>query len=385
MRTLKLLSSLFLMLTTNNLGMLAQYKHVTTSSMPEQIKIEQIDYNENSTVVSMSCVSQEGKTWMNIDDGTFAQTADGKRYPMTNSINLPINTEAEYRQMEFNHAGQKHHFALVFAPMPKGEKFDIIENEDKYGGLNIHDIAVDTAQYCDKINIDEFIRDYPIKETGRFIKDNVDVSYIKSNGITLTTCVQAKKQYGKYYIVSMNLINQTGKSVLLNMDNITAEGDVTDEYGNTKAVQLQVLDSKTYDKVVKKKQNWNNFWFGVGENIAASSAGYTSSYSNYSGSSLTTDYTYGYGSTYTSTYGQIYTQSYNAAAAYAAQQQANTNTNAYANNQAKIREELNAGYIKNNTIQNGVEYSGFFNIKYKKVDQLRIRFMINGEPFSFTY
>ena len=78
MRTLKLLSSLFLMLTTNNLGMLAQYRHVTTSSMPEQIKIEQIDYNENSTVVSMSCVSQEGKTWMNIDDGTFAQTADGK-------------------------------------------------------------------------------------------------------------------------------------------------------------------------------------------------------------------------------------------------------------------------------------------------------------------
>lgn len=35
MRTLKLLGSLFLMLTTNNLGMLAQYRHVTTSSMPE--------------------------------------------------------------------------------------------------------------------------------------------------------------------------------------------------------------------------------------------------------------------------------------------------------------------------------------------------------------
>lgn len=361
MRTLKLLSSLFLMLTTNNLGMLAQYRHVTTSSMPEQIKIEQIDYNENSTVVSMSCVSQEGKTWINIDDGTFAQTADGKRYPMTNSINLPINTEAEYRQMEFDHAGQKHHFALVFAPMPKGERFDIIENEDKFGGLNIHDIAVDTAQYCDKINIDEFIRDYPIKETGRFIKDNVDVSYIKSNGITLTTCVQAKKQYGKYYIVSMNLINQTGKSVLLNMNNITAEGDVTDEYGNPKAVQLQVLDSKTYDKVVKKKQNWNNFWVTVGEQMLVANAVYSSA--NYSGR----------------------TESYNGAAAYLAQKKVDDNVKAYANKQAQRREKINAGYIKNNTVKDGIEYSGFFNIKYKKVDQLRIRFMINGEPFSFTY
>ena len=107
---------------------------------------------------------------MNIDDGTFAQTADGKRCPMTNSINLPINTEAEYRQMEFDHAGQKHHFALVFAPMPKGEKFDIIENEDKFGGLNIHDIAVDTAQYCDKINIDEFVQRLSYKRNGQIHK-----------------------------------------------------------------------------------------------------------------------------------------------------------------------------------------------------------------------
>lgn len=51
----------------------------------------------------------------------------------------------------------------------------------------------------------------------------------------------------------------------------------------------------------------------------------------------------------------------------------------------KEEKKINAGYIKNNTVKDGIEYSGFFNIKYKKVDQLRIRFMINGEPFSFTY
>ena len=145
------------------------------------------------------------------------------------------------------------------------------------------------------------------------------------------------------------------------MDNITAESDVTDEYGNPKAVQLQVLDSKTYDKVVKKKQNWNNFWVTVGEQMLVADAVYSSA--DYSGR----------------------TESYNGAVAYLAQEKADDNVKAYANKQAQRREKINAGYIKNNTVKDGIEYSGFFNIKYKKVDQLSIRFMINGEPFSFTY
>lgn len=386
------------MLTTSNLTVLAQYRNLTTSSIPEQMKIEQIDYYDNSTIVCISYVSQEGITWMNIGDKTFARTTDGKKYPMINSINLPINTEAENRQMLFDYVGQKHQFALEFAPIPKGEKFDIIENEDNDEGFNFRGLKVDTLQLCDKMNLDEFVQDYPVKEMGRFVQDNTLISYIKSNGLTLTMCVQAIKQYGKYYIVNLNLRNQTGKSVLLNMDNISAEGYIMDEDEISKTIPLEVLDSYEYDKVVKKKQNWNNFWVALGEGMAASGAGYSSSSTNYSGSSLTTGSasaygyignTYGYanayGSAYTTTYGQSHTQSYNGAAAYAAQQQANANYSAYANNQAEIREQINAGYIKNNTIKDGVEYSGFFNIKYKKIDHIKILFKINGISFPFIY
>lgn len=375
----------------------AQYKNVKVDAMPNRMNIEQVDYYENSTIVCISYQSEEEITWMNIGDKTFARTKNGKKYPMINSINLPISSEAENRNMIFDYVGQKHHFALEFAKLPEGESFDIIENENTPNGFNFYNLSVDTLSKGNLMNLDKFIADYPVKEWGRFLVDGQLISYVKSNGITLTMNIQAIKQYGKYYVVNLNLKNQSGNSILLNVDNITAEGYVVDDNTISKTMPLKVLNSYEYDKIVKKKQNWNNFWVALGEGLAASNAGYSSSTTNYSGSSYTTGSasargyignTYGYasayGSAYTTTYGQSHTQSYNGAAAYAAQQQANANYNAYANRQAEIREQINAGYIKNNTIRDGVEYSGFINIKYKKIDHIKVVFTINGIQFPFT-
>ena len=38
-----------------------------------------------------------------------------------------------------------------------------------------------------------------------------------------------------------------------------------------------------------------------------------------------------------------------------------------------------------NTIRNEVEYNGYFNIKYKKLDNLIMTMFIDGEKFEFTY
>lgn len=130
--------------------------------------------------------------------------------------------------------------------------------------------------------------------------------------------------------------------------------------------------------------------------MAAANAGYSTSSTTYSGSSCTSVYghtssyvgkTYGYanayGSAYTTTYGRANTTTYNGAAAYAAQQQANANYQNYANGQYEIRQQLNEGYAKTNTIQNQVEYSGYLNIKYKKIDHIKVSFNIAGIEFPF--
>ena len=132
--------------------------------------------------------------------------------------------------------------------------------------------------------------------------------------------------------------------------------------------------------------------------MAASSAGYSSTSTSYYGNSSTTSSahaygyignTYGYasayGTSYTTSYGQAYASSYNGAAAYAAQQNARANTEHFAYLQHIIRQQLSDGYVKNNTIENGVEYTGYFNIKYKQIDHLIIEFVINGITFPFSF
>ena len=63
----------------------------------------------------------------------------------------------------------------------------------------------------------------------------------------------------------------------------------------------------------------------------------------------------------------------------------NANYEAYASQQREIRQQLNEGYVKNNTIRSEVEYSGFFNIKYKKINRLKVVFTIDGVQYPFIY
>ena len=243
------------------------------------------------------------------------------------------------------------------------------------------------------------VEDYPIvRERGMYLKDNVLIQYVKAKNIILTMYVQAVKQYGKYYTVNMDLQNFSGKSILFALNRVSAEGYIVQEGKPIKTIPLEILTSYEYDKKVANKQAWSNFWVALGEGMAASNAGYSSSSSTYSGNSYTSAYghaygyagnTYGYanayGSAYTTTYGRSHTTSYDGAAAYAAQQNARANVERHASGQYEIRQQLNEGYVKNNTIQNQVEYSGFFNIKYKKIDHIKVEFVIDGITFPFMY
>lgn len=51
----------------------------------------------------------------------------------------------------------------------------------------------------------------------------------------------------------------------------------------------------------------------------------------------------------------------------------------------KFVKKLSDGYVKLNTIRNEMEFSGYFNIKYKKLDHLIVTMIVDGETFEFTY
>lgn len=378
----------------------AQYNKVTVGKFPSHMEIYQVDYRESSTMVYMKYVRQEGVDWMNIGEDTFVKIGNTyKKYLLINSINLPISSSAEIHNMLFEHPNQEHHFALEFEQFPKGVQFDIVENEENQNAFNFYGINVDTTQVTEMVNLDNMVRDFPItKENGKFIKDDTMIQYIKSNGLILTIYCQWQKLYGKYYIANIDLQNFSGKSVLLSLNNVKAEGMKYQKKGPAKTFPLEILSQEEYDKKVSRKQSWANFWTALGEGMAAANAGYSTSTTTYNGSSNTSVYanayghygnTYGYasayGSAYTTSYGKSHTTTYNGAAAYAAQQQARANYQEYVNNQYQIREQLNEGYVKTNTIRDKTEYSGHFNLKYKELDHLRIIFRIGNEDFEFIW
>ena len=391
----RIVISLFLLIMSMNVR--AQFASIHVEKHPASMNIVQVDNRESSTLVFIEYTREnESITWMNINDKTYAKDSkSGRRYPLINSINLPINTESENRYMLFDKIGQKHAFILEFEKMPDVSNFSIIEDENSATAFNFYGIMTDTTKTTSLKNLDEFISLYPVKEMGRYADKGNVITYIKYKGIIITTLPQAVKQYGKYYTINLNIQNLSGKSILFDPSKISAKGW---SQKKNDFFDMKVLSAAEYDKKVAKKQAWNNFWVALGEGMAANQAGQSSSTTTYSGSSYTTGNahasgywgnTYGYanayGSAYTTTYGSSHTTSYNGAAAYAAQQQANANYNAYANSQFEIRERLSDGYVKLNTIRNEVEFSGYFNVKYEKLDHLIVTMIVDGEKFEFIY
>ena len=394
------LKRLFLVCTilSGAMSSFAQYNKVSVAQKPQSMEVLQVDNRESSTMVILKYTRQEGIDWSNISEKTFARVNGSyKQYHLINSINMPISSEAEEIDMLYDYPNQVHCFALEFEKIPNGVTFDVIESEQNPNAYNFYGIKPDTTQVTDFVNLDKMVEDYPItREKGMYLKNDVLIQYVKSKGIVLTMYIQAVKQYGKYFTVNMDLQNFSGKSILFALNRVSAEGYVVKDGQISKTIPLEILSSYEYDKKVANKQAWSNFWVALGEGMAANNAGYSSSTTTYNGNSHTSAYasaygyagnTYGYanayGSAYTTTYGKAHTESYNGAAAYAAQQNARANVERHAAGQYEIRQQLNEGYVKNNTIQNQVEYSGFFNIKYKKIDHIKVEFVIDGITFPF--
>ncbi len=376
----------------------AQFKNIIVSKAPTHMEIVQVDHLQSSTLVFIKYVNQNFG-WCNIWEQTYVKVkGDTKKYHLINSINMPIHSEAENKYMLFDDANQLHHFVLEFERFPENMDFDIIEDEKNPSAFNFYGVHVADYSKGDYMDIDKFIADTPVKEMGRYLKDGVVINYIKANGIIITTCIQAVRQYGTYFVLYVDIQNFSGKKILFSLANVTATGYTVKKDKIDKIFPLEVLTASEYDRKVANRQAWNNLAVAFNESMAAYNAGRSSSTTTYTGSSYTigsasvrgyAGNTYGYanayGSVYTTSYGRSHTESYNGAAAYAAQQKANENYANYANSQYEIRQHLNDEYIKDNTIQNQMEYSGYFNIKYKKINNLQVVFTIAGTTFPFTF
>lgn len=313
----------------------------------------------------------------------------GIKYKMLNSLNIPICPTKEV----FSNTNQIHYFSLSFQPIPKEtQEIDIIESPEN--GFNFFGVSLKENQQVDNsINYVKLLEETPVKEGGKFLKDGKTVQYFVHNGLVLTMHLAIENVYGKYYTAYVSIENHSGKRIEFYPEKISAK-----THDGQIESPLQVFSYEAYMKKVKRKQNWNSFWVALGEASIANSAGYSvtqtqsntksyirsNSYStgyfgNEYGSVSTNIRTYGNFSTTTTTY------NYDATANYYAQQNARNNLERFDNMQYEIKESINQGYLKSNTIFPDQRINGFINIEFKKTDYTFVSIEINKEYYNFIW
>lgn len=222
--------------------------------------------------------------------------------------------------------------------------------------------------------------------------------YYQINDIFISMSYSKVKDYGKYHRVSIEFVNNTGEPINLDTDEI--EATLTDNEGIRKPMHIFSVDE--YMKKVSRRQSWQGFFVGLGEELAAEDAGYSastttskttyndhsshhSSYSSYDNGRRFNDHSsshnhYNGSSKTTST-----TVTYDGAAAYQAHLIADQRMADFANAQREERDIKKQEYLKKTTIYPGESIAGYINIESKKGEKMDIVININGIPYNFSW
>ena len=349
----------------------SQYTSFSVKKEVQGLEIIQLDSYESSTIVhfQFTYTGYEGGVIMAADDIYIVDKSNSKKYRLLNSINLPLDPQMHV----FSELGQVHNFSLEFERIPEGvREIDIIENVET--GWKIFGIEVDWSKGdSDFLDISSFTEETPVKEMGYYYLNGETVYYYDDNEISVAVYLTWNSSYGKHFQANILIGNKSGSSFNFRPEKITAIYQRNSEFE-----KAEVYTHDEYMKKVKKRQSWNSVAVAMSEGLAAGTAGYSST------TSTNSSYVYGPSGTY-SVYGTTYSQNYNPSARYQASLNASRNIADFEENQYQIKRRIGNDYIRLHTIPNETEYFGYLNIKYKKVDHLKLVIRIHDKKYEFYW
>ena len=229
-------------------------------------------------------------------------------------------------------------------------------------------LMFDESGNSTKFNIETKTQYYKEKSK-TFYKDGETYQYYSQEGIIVTLKFNIERNYGKYYVCYVGISNLTGQEFNFDPKDITATL-INDNLETTS----EILSSDEYMKKVSNRQNWETALVGFAQGIATIGAGYSES-ATIAG---TTDGN-------NSILGVGVTKSYNKSENYMINQNAQNNMNNLKHQQFQVKNDLNKGYLKLNTIFNEERIYGQFNILFKPAKKIMITIPINGVNYDFLW
>lgn len=367
----------------------AQYNCLGCSKRPFTTRLVQIDQLDKSSVFYFE-YQNDGQRYINVYEDIVVRDTTGHVYKLLNSYNMPISDEDHSSQLLLN-PNQEHRFALEFEKVPINQELDIIESEGNSRAMNFYEINVATDVQSQAINYDDWVKDYPVKEAGSYVNDGEVIQYISYKGLTVMAHMTQINEYGKYFSVDIDVVNNSTKDVMLDPTRITATSFVAKK---KKDVNLTVLTAEEYDKKVQRSQNWTTaltIFAGVVATVGAAALDASTDHHHHPGPPPHhhdgwrpphySHHPYYRTDHYRSRYGGDDIGGLAAATAVIGTAVA-IGVN---EGQKEKREELQAGYIRPNTVFSGQEYAGYFNVKHENTDNLIVTIPLMGENFDFRF
>ena len=214
--------------------------------------------------------------------------------------------------------------------------------------------------------------------------------YYQMNGIFLAVKITAENEVGKYYVASIALGNNGNKPILFETEKLTCTVDQ-----DSKSYNCKVYSSDEFSNIVGKKLRSRSFWNALGESLATTNAGVSTSTSTNTsagyvnsaavGADNNGNVAVGVGSSYGANSTSSQTQNYSRSDQYQANQTANKNISQYNGQLDQYKQAVDEGYLKSNEVAPGQTITGNVNIKYQKGDRLQLNIPISGVIYSFIW
>lgn len=229
----------------------------------------------------------------------------------------------------------------------------------------------------------------------KIYKDGVQIEKYTDNGITIATSFDKVSTYGNYFQLNIEIVNLTGEEFTFFPNKIIS---VLEEYKTDKNTNLPVLKKQQFGELLSsddylKKVNNKQFWTKVASNMTlsdrASMAGRSSSKTKASVAGSSSGYVTGsaaasdnknnkanvsataFGSSSYSASGVSTTENFDGQAAYQAQKEVEQEMKQRDLELNQIKNVLNQGYLKTNTIANGQKSLGSLISKVTMLIKLR--------------
>jgi hypothetical protein len=260
-----------------------------------------------------------------------------------------------------------------------------------------------------KINLETNYSDIVNSGSKKSYKNGVQIIKYFDNGISIATSFDKINTYGEYFQLNIEIVNQTGQDFTFFPSKILS---VLEEYKTDKKTNEQILKSQKFGELLAsddylKKVNNKQFWSKVGSNITlsnrASMAGQSSSRTQAAVAGGSSTSVTGNASVYDNKNNKVNatasvngsssfaaagvsnTQNFDGQAAYQAQKEVDQEMKQRDFELNQIKNVLDQGYLKTNTIENSQKIFGFINIKYDDADKVKVLIPVNGKNYFFVF